>query len=161
MSSMGLTFDDRSLPQYGFGPDTNFTNIVDCNRFLFRVYTPKLRSPIESSDGSDVYFIAPKFNSMVNAHDDSSILSSILNPPLPLAHHASYEDVSQYMEWTTRSSSPYISTSFSFAWAVWEAMKRYRQGIKHDIEVAVIDGSALRDRAVTSIELLEKGSTEK
>lgn len=62
------------------------------------------------------------------------------------------------MDWTTKSSSPYVSTSFSFAWAVWEAVRRYHVNMKHDIEIAVIDASAVADQAVTALSLLRKGT---
>ncbi|KAA1474528.1 hypothetical protein DENSPDRAFT_860387 [Dentipellis sp. KUC8613] len=70
----------------------------------------------------------------------------------------SYADVANHMDWTKKSSSPYVTTSFSFAWAIWEASRRYRANSKHEVEIAVIDARAVAGRAVTALELLRKGS---
>jgi hypothetical protein len=71
-----------------------------------------------------------------------------------------YESVARYMDWKTRSSSPYVSTTFSFAYALWDAVKRYKMGMKHDVEIAVIDARAVKGRAVTALELLRKANTK-
>lgn len=71
-----------------------------------------------------------------------------------------FESVAKYMDWKTRSSSPYVSTTFSFAYALWDAVKRYKIGMKHDVEIAVIDAQAVRGRAVTALELLRKANTK-
>ena len=69
-----------------------------------------------------------------------------------------YEDVIQHLDWTQRGQSPYVSTSFSFAWAIWEAIRRYHVNVKHDVEIAVIDARAVADHATTAVELLMKAS---
>ncbi|PCH36874.1 hypothetical protein WOLCODRAFT_140621 [Wolfiporia cocos MD-104 SS10] len=71
-----------------------------------------------------------------------------------------YADVAQHLDWTTRSQSPYISTSFSFAWAIWEATRRYHHGVKHDVEIAVIDAKCVASRAVTAVELLRTAAPQ-
>ncbi|KAJ7594570.1 hypothetical protein C8J56DRAFT_441474 [Mycena floridula] len=139
-----MTYCSSFLPQRGFGADTDFKSLVQHNRFLFRVYTPKHHSPIEKDH--DLFMIAPKFVEKYNPFPETLSRS----PPEPPA----YSDVVKYMDWTTRSSSPHISTSFSFAWALWEAMRRYRENVKHDIEIAVIDAASLEERAVTALDLL-------
>jgi len=135
-----------SLPQYGFGSEYTFESLVQDNPFLFRVYTPKPRSPF--FDNSEPFFVGQKV-------DDVS-------PDLvdQIAACSTYEDVARHMDWTTRSSSPYISTSFSFVWAIWEAVRRYRTNVKHDIEIAIIDARAVSGRAVTALELLRKGTPQ-
>jgi hypothetical protein len=136
------------LPQYGFGTCADFDTLVKTNHFLFRVYTPKERSPF--FDDTDPFFIAPKFNERYN------------RSPLDISHGdsigftATYDDVVTHMDWTLRSSSTFISTSFSFIWSIWEALRRHHHGVKKDIEIAVIDASAVSRRAVTAIELLRK-----
>jgi len=135
-----------SLPQYGFGSEHTFENLIQDNNnpFLFRVYTPKPRSPF--FDPSEPFFVGQKCD------DDLSY------PVDQIAARSTYEDAARHMEWTTRSSSPFISTSFSFVWAIWEAVRRYRANVKHDIEIAVIDARAVSGRAVTALELLRKGT---
>jgi hypothetical protein len=140
--------DHSSLPQYGFGTCADFDILVKSNHFLFRVYTPKERSPF--FDDTDPFFIAPKFNERYN------------RSPLELSHNdivqhrGTYDDVVKHMDWTSRSSSSFISTSFSFIWSIWEALRRYHLGVKKDIQIAVIKASAVSGRAATAIELLHK-----
>jgi hypothetical protein len=135
--------EHSSLPQYGFGPEFAFNNLVEHNPFLFRVYTPKPRSPF--FDSSEPYFVGPKFN---DSHTTS---------PFPLPKHCDFaEDVSIHMDWTRRSSSPYISTSFSFAWSMWEALRRYHTQVKHDVEIAVIDARMVASHSATALELLRQ-----
>jgi hypothetical protein len=145
-----------SLPQFGFNDELTFDVLVEQNPFLFRVYTPRKRSPLIHETGP--FFVAQLFNE----HHNSA--------PAPLSHpssiskdvaaSATYADVVRHMDWTSRTSSPYISTSFSFAWAIWEATRRYRDSMKHDIEIAVIDAQALVGRAATAVELLRKGESK-
>ncbi|EKM78350.1 hypothetical protein AGABI1DRAFT_92673 [Agaricus bisporus var. burnettii JB137-S8] len=147
------TNESRSLPQYGFGPDNNFQSLLLENPFLFRIYTPKERSPF--FDDTDPYFLAPKFN------------AQCVRSPVELEDHqrlidewkVSHSDVAKHMDWTTRAASPFISTSFSFAWCIWDASRRFHQGVKTDVQVAVIDARALLDRARTAVELLEASSS--
>lgn len=135
-----------SLPQYGFGSEYSFAELVQTQPFLFRVYTPKPRSPF--FDDSEPFFVGQ------NCDDDLPC------PMNQIAESVTYEDVVRHMDWTTRSSSPFISTSFSFVWAIWEAVRRYRANVKHDIEIAVIDARAVSGRAVTALELLRKGTPQ-
>jgi hypothetical protein len=146
------THESRSLPQYGFGPDNKYQSLLPDNPFLFRIYTPKERSPF--FDDTDPYFLAPKFNaqfvrSPVEVRDHQRLVDE---------RKASYSDVAKHMDWTTRTASPFISTSFSFAWCIWDASRRFHQGVKTDVQVAVIDARALADRAMTAVELLEASS---
>lgn len=155
LSTMTVTTQDpsssstqtiNSLPQYGFGSEQSFEKLIEDNPFLFRVYTPKARSPF--FDTTEPFFVG-------QTDDDDR--------PFPvdqIAANATYEDVVRHMDWTTRSSSPFISTSFSFVWAIWEAVRRYRANVKHDIEIAIIDTRAVSGRAVTALELLRKGSPQ-
>ncbi|TFK31539.1 hypothetical protein BDQ12DRAFT_618727 [Crucibulum laeve] len=140
------------LPQYGFGADVDFDSLAKSNRFIFRVYTPKERSPF--LDESNPYFLAPKFdekyNSPVDEHSNTSYTRS---------HVGTYADVARHLNWTTRSSSVYISTSFSCVWSIWEALRRYHTGVKKDIEIAVIDTEKLSSKAVTAIYLLQQATT--
>ncbi|KAF8173705.1 hypothetical protein BJ912DRAFT_70984 [Pholiota molesta] len=148
-----LDADINSLPQCGFGTDIDFDSLIKSNRFLFRVYTPKERSPF--GDDTDPFFVAPRFDELVSR--------SPVDPPNvkfsePMV--GSYAEVARHMEWTTRTSSSYISTSFSFTWAIWEAVRRYHIGVKKDVEIAIIDSPALGGRAATAIQLLKKSSPE-
>ncbi|KAK7052657.1 hypothetical protein R3P38DRAFT_2502490 [Favolaschia claudopus] len=130
-----------SLPQYGFGEEVEFKKLVSNNAFLFRVHSPKSPSHSES------LFPALRFDGRYSNFSSSSKDSN--------AHPATYADVVRYMDWTTRHSSPYISASFSFMWAVWEAARRYHFGVKHDVEIAVIDATALPAHlTVTAMEVL-------
>jgi hypothetical protein len=139
------------LPQYGFGADIDYKTLVSSNPFLYRVYTPKERSPF--ADATDPWFVAGKFDE-VYARTPATITSAVAIDPL----ESSYEDVAAYMEWTTRSKSIFVSASFSFAWSIWEAVRRYHHGMKKDVEIAIIDASALLGRAATGVELLKKSS---
>jgi len=147
--------ESSPLPQYGFVADIEFDSLVKHNPFLFRVYTPKKRSPF--FDDTDPFFIGPKFDEhfTLSSHELSESLSCSLDP---ISLTSTYDDVARHMDWTTRSSSPYISTSFSFIWSVWEALRRYRTNVKHDIEIAVIDATAVSDKAVTALHLLRKST---
>ncbi|THH30499.1 hypothetical protein EUX98_g3705 [Antrodiella citrinella] len=142
------------LPQYGFGPDLSFDKLLEGNRYLFRVHSPKLHPP--TYEGTEPYFIGGKYS--------DEFTSAAFKSPCPTSASAvnganrMYEDVIRHMDWTTRADSPYISTSFSFAWAIWEAIRRYHVNVKHDIEIAVIDARAVADRSVTAAELLMKGT---
>ncbi|KAJ7748378.1 hypothetical protein B0H16DRAFT_1888466 [Mycena metata] len=135
-----MPLDLEFLPQYGFGTETEFKKLVERNAFLFRVHTPR------SSDPTEVPFPALKFD---RRYTSNSATPSSDPPP------ATYTDVAQYMDWTTRHSSPYISASFSFMWAVWEAVRRYHFGVKHDVEIAVIDATAVAGRSITVVEILQ------
>ncbi|EPT01982.1 hypothetical protein FOMPIDRAFT_1119131 [Fomitopsis schrenkii] len=150
---MEVSVQDRNaLPQYGFGPDVEFDKLVNSNPFLFRVHTPRELSPFY--DRTDPYFIGPRFESDFASSTFSSQASSpspFRSPPTP-----TYADAVQHMDWTTRSSSPYVSTSFSFAWAIWEATRRYHHNMKHSVEIAIIDARAVASRAVTAVELLRQ-----
>ncbi|KAF5384389.1 hypothetical protein D9615_003397 [Tricholomella constricta] len=143
-----------SLPQYGFGADVDFDSLVVDNHFLFRVYTPKAPSPF--ADDSEPFFVAPKFNERFTRSPEEIKAPYIGRDSQP-THIGTYDDVARHMDWTTKASSPYISTSFSFIWSIWEALRRYHLGIKKDVEIAVIDASALTDRAVTAVQLLRNG----
>ncbi|KAJ7141614.1 hypothetical protein C8R46DRAFT_968646 [Mycena filopes] len=130
------------LPQYGFGTETKFKKLVEQNAFLFRVHTPK------SIPGApEVPFPALRFDGRFT-HSAS--------PPDPNSSQVpTYADVVRHMDWTTRYSSAYVSASFSFMWAVWEAVRRYHLGVKHDVEIALIDATALARRTVTVVEVLQ------
>ncbi|KAG1776548.1 hypothetical protein EV702DRAFT_339162 [Suillus placidus] len=141
------------LPQYGYGSDHTFDHLIQDNPFLFRVYTPKQRSPF--FDATEPYFVGQKYNEQYREAAER------LRQPFTgksVASTSSYADVAQHMDWTQRHMSPYISTTFSFAWAIWEATRRYRVGLKHDIEIAIIDARQLAGRAATALELLRKGT---
>lgn len=141
------------LPQYGYGSDHTFDHLIQDNPFLFRVYTPKQRSPF--FDATEPYFVGQKYNEQYREAAER------LRQPFvgkSVASTSSYTDVAQHMDWTQRHMSPYISTTFSFAWAIWEATRRYRVGLKHDIEIAIIDARQLAGRAATALELLRKGT---
>ncbi|EIN14544.1 hypothetical protein PUNSTDRAFT_96496 [Punctularia strigosozonata HHB-11173 SS5] len=150
-----------SLPQYGFGTELAFDKLVQNNPFLFRVYTPKAQSPFY--DPTEPFFVGQKF-----AHDEQDDYFSIPvrakgDSPESIASTStsagsSYADAARHLDWTTRNTSPYISTSFSFAWAVWEAARRYQNNVKHDVHIAVIDARALVGRAVTALSLLREGA---
>jgi hypothetical protein len=146
-----------ALPQYGFGPDLTFDSLVEHNPFLFRVYTPKPLSPF--FDSSEPFFIGQKFkNSYRYTVQDFQAMSSSSTLPDQSSMPNSYADVANHMDWTKKSSSPFVTTSFSFAWAIWEATRRYKSNPKQAIEIAVIDAKAVAGRAVTALELLRKGS---
>lgn len=144
----------NALPQYGFGPQVTFDGLIQANPFLFRVYTPHGQPP--SYEGSDPYFVGAKYD---DAFSSAAFRSRGPEPSSSRKASAfTYADAIQHLDWTRRSESPYISTSFSFAWAIWEAIRRYHVGVKHDVEIAVIDARAIADHAVTAVELLMKAS---
>ncbi|KAI0943496.1 hypothetical protein AcW1_002647 [Taiwanofungus camphoratus] len=148
----------NALPQYGFGPDVEFESLVDSNPFLFRVHTPpKETSPFY--DRTEPYFVGPlfgeAFSSATLCSRDPSSPSPFRSPP-----KSTYADVARHLDWTTRASSPYVSASFSFAWAIWEATRRYHHSMKHSIEIAIIDAKAVSGRAVTAAELLRQGASK-
>ena len=141
---------DSSLPQYGFGAEVAFDALIDTNPFLFRVYTPRQSgpTPASASDDSD----SPQFLAQQFQNDPLVPLSK----PSP----ATYDDVAHHMDWTSKLTSPFVSSSFSFAWALWEAVRRYHGNMKHDVEIAVIDARLVADKAVTAIEVLRKSKTK-
>lgn len=146
----------NALPQYGFGAQVTFDGLVAGNPFLFRVYTPRGQPP--QYESSDPYFIGAKYS---DAFSSAAFRSRCAEPSTSQAAAAcSYADVIQHLDWTTRAESPYISTSFSFAWAVWEAIRRYHSGVKHDVEIAVIDARAVADRAITAAECMMKATSK-
>jgi hypothetical protein len=146
----------RPLPKFGFGKDIDFNTLIESNHFIFRVFSPKEKSPF--SDPSDPFFVAPKFDeqftrSPVDLPDDSTA-------KFPELMAGSYPEVARHMEWTTRSTSPFISTSFSFSWSIWEAVRRYHFGVKKDVQIAIINASALKGRAATAVQLLRTSSLD-
>ncbi|KAK2460839.1 hypothetical protein APHAL10511_007309 [Amanita phalloides] len=149
--------DSPYLPQYGFGPTLDFADLVGRNQFLFRVYTPKERSPF--FDDTDPFFIASKFDERYRNVTPGGLKDWELDGRAAIAN-ATYQDVARHMNWTTRSLSPYISTSFSAIWSLWEAVRRYHHGVKKDVEIAIIDARAVSDRAVTAASLLNKASSK-
>ena len=146
--------DRDALPQYGFGSDVGFEQLIDSNPFLFRLHTPKETSPFY--DNTEPFFVGQAFNDGVN---DAAFCASNVSPYRPPSTYK-YADVAKHMEWTTRASSPFVSASFSFAWAIWEATRRYHHGMKHSIQIAVIDAKALSGKAVTAVELLRQGPSQ-
>ncbi|KAI0752660.1 hypothetical protein C8Q80DRAFT_1267178 [Daedaleopsis nitida] len=147
----GSAQERNTLPQYGFGPDVGFDQLVDSNPFLFRVHTPKEPSPFY--DNTEPYFVGQAFADNVSA---SAFRAPSVSPYRAPSTYT-YADVSRHMDWTTRATSPYVSTSFSFAWAIFEATRRYHHGMKHAVEIAIIDAKALSGKAVTAVELLRQG----
>lgn len=145
------------LPQLGFGHDCDFASLVQSNRFLFRVYTPK-----QDDNSADGAFVATKFNKKHNRSPCELPESSDCSlPAVPaLKDIASYRDAVVHFDWTTRKQSPFVLTSFSFAWAIWEALRRYRESVKHDVHIAIIDAMALQDRSLTALQLLKSASSE-
>ncbi|KAG7451567.1 uncharacterized protein BT62DRAFT_883617 [Guyanagaster necrorhizus] len=146
----------RCLPRHGFEGEYDFDSLVDRNPFLFRVYTPKPASPSISYDPK-IFCIAPKFDAKFTS-PPSAVES--LSPIGPLTEIVTCEEVARHLDWTTRSTSSFISTSFSFAWAIWEALRRYKSGVKHDVEIAVIDAASLKGRAVTAMQILRKATID-
>jgi hypothetical protein len=145
----------RPLPQCGFGEDIDFNTLIESNHFIFRVFSPKEKSAF--SDPSDPFFVAPKFDEKF-ARSPVDLPDATVKFPEPMA--GSYSEVARHMEWTTRSTSPYISTSFSFSWSIWEAVSRYHFGVKKDVQIAIIDASALEGRAATAVQLLQNSSPD-
>lgn len=144
------------LPQYGFSSEFSFDSLVQDNPFLFRVYTPKSHSQI-FDNATEPYFVGQKFNEYFTRAAEQLNDSSFASGE-SVASACTYRDVAQHMDWTQRHMSPFISTTFSFVWAIWEATRRYRVGLKHDVEIAVIDARKLAGRAATALELLRKGT---
>ena len=145
----------RTLPQCGFGEDIDFNTLIESNRFVYRVYSPKEKSPF--SDLSEPFFVAPKFDEQFTRSPVDLPDATVKFPELMAG---SYPEVARHMEWTTRSTSPYISTSFSFSWSIWEAVKRFHFGVKKDVQIAIIDASALEGRAATAVQLLQNSSPD-
>lgn len=145
--------DSLYLPQYGFSETLDFARLVGHNQFLFRVYTPKECSPF--FDDSEPFFIAPRFDERCRNPSPGGLKNWEVDGPAAITN-ATYHDVVRHMDWTTRSLSPYISTSFSAIWSIWEAVRRYHHGVKQDVHIAIIDASAVSHRALTAAYLLSK-----
>ncbi|KAL0071282.1 hypothetical protein AAF712_001848 [Marasmius tenuissimus] len=158
MSSTPRITDDgptRFLPQHGFGPDVNFDTIARYHPFLFRVHTPRSLSPVKDDS---LYFVGAQFNAKFAPR--TPVMSGMhVGSGVSLLETATYEDCTRHLDWETRSQSPFISTSFSFAWSLWDAVRRYNKGVKHDVEIAIIDARALIGQGVTAIQLLRKKPT--
>ncbi|KAF8635688.1 hypothetical protein AX15_000313 [Amanita polypyramis BW_CC] len=149
--------DSLYLPQYGFGKTLDFANLVKHNQFLFRVHTPKERSPF--FDDTEAFFIAPRFDERYRNTTPGGLKEWETDGKAAVAN-TTYQDIAKHLNWTTRSSSPYISTSFSPIWSIWEAVRRHHHGVKQDVEIAIIDANAVSDRAVTTAYLLSKASSQ-
>jgi hypothetical protein len=150
-----------SLPQHGYPAATSFATLVEDNPFVFRVYTPKRKMRARAM--SDPFFMGAKYNEDEDEFfsDAENDIGSDTGGPVRGIAKATYMDAIRHLDWKQRRSSPYISTSFSFAWAIWEANRRYQDGVKHDVHIAVIDARALLGRATTALELLNKGPSSK
>jgi hypothetical protein len=154
----------HALPQHGFATDTAFDKLIEHNPFLYRVYTPKSRP-----SSQDPFFLGAKFETEEelpeygsdSEGDETDVSSDISGTTAASITAAGYDDAIKHLDWTKRSESPYISTSFSFAWAIWEASRRFQSGVKHDVHIAVIDARALLGRAVTAVDLLRQGNSDK
>ncbi|KAF8654814.1 hypothetical protein AX16_003383 [Volvariella volvacea WC 439] len=155
MSSSQPSTPTSPLPQYGFSTDIDFDSLVKTNRFLFRVYTPKHQ--LHTSDDTDLFFVAPKFDERYALSPKELTWQS--NDRLPVSQTATFEDIARHMDWTKRSTSAYISTSFSFIWSIWEALRRYHQNVKKDVEIAVIDATLLAGKAATAVQILRKAES--
>ncbi|OCH94614.1 hypothetical protein OBBRIDRAFT_789091 [Obba rivulosa] len=145
--------DRNALPQYGFGAEISFDKLLDNNPFLFRVHTPR-RTTTSRHDTEPCFvgqLFSDSFASSTFRGASPQSPSSRLSPSV-----GTYADVANHLDWTTRSTSPYVSTSFSFAWAIWEATRRYHHSLKHSVEIAVIDAKGVSGRAVTAVELLRQ-----
>nr|GAT47779.1 predicted protein [Mycena chlorophos] len=132
---------DLHLPQFGFGSEIEFRRLAERNPFLFRVHTPAPEKPHTPLDDA---FVAPKFQ------------QERIGMEAPPA--ATYAEVLRHFE---QDASVYVATSFSFMWAIWEALRRHQlDGGKHDIEIAVIDATAslIAPRAITAVEVLSSVS---
>lgn len=244
------------LPQYGFGATYKFDELVEHNRFLFRVHTPhtnrsRASSPRPSSPGpsihrpalsrspsslstsvsslrsghdsqdedaasADPYFLSRRFKEDLGSpdpgvrrrtlstlstlsggtyigsdYDESDGETAVSNLGLSRSMSMSrvpsiarirpmhsrsqsvevvgssggadmtYDDLVRHLDWTTRSSSPYVTTSFSFFWCFWEAVRRYKLAVKHDVEIAVIDSRKVIGRAKSALEVLRGVETAK
>lgn len=152
VQSSAYASESEILPQHGFRLNTKLQSLLPQNPYLFRVHTPRGRFPL--LDNTDPYFLAPKYNdeyarSPVEIRDYQRLIKE---------YNVVYTDVAKHMDWTTRVTSPFISTSLSFAWCIWDAVRRFHQGVKKDIQVAIIDGRAIAGQAATAIELLELSS---
>lgn len=144
------------LPQYGFSSEFTFDSLIQDNPFLFRIHTPKTHSQT-FDNAAEPYFVGQKFNERFTRAAER-LKDSSFGPGESVTSVCTYQDVAQHMDWTQRHISPFISTTFSFAWALWEATRRYRVGLKHDVEIAIIDARMLAGRAATALELLRKGT---
>ncbi|KAL0945981.1 hypothetical protein HGRIS_012259 [Hohenbuehelia grisea] len=132
-------------------PNLDGSHVQTERTFLFRIYTPKKTAKSAEADGP--YFVGPLFDG-----DFSSSPASLSEGQLPFqSKNSTYDDAVRHLDWTTRSSSPFISASFSFVWSLWEALRRYRMNIKHDIHIAVIDATGISDRYVATLDLLKRG----
>ncbi|KAJ3874205.1 hypothetical protein F5051DRAFT_100539 [Lentinula edodes] len=147
------SFDEsRFLPQFGFDSDVTFESISRYHRYLFRIYTPKSLPAVEDDS---IFFVGARFNNTFAPQ--TPVMSEMYSSSCaPLIETATYEDCVQHLNWETRSSSPFISATFNFAWALWDAVRRFRAGMKHDVEIAIIDAAALSGKAVTTMQLLRR-----
>ncbi|KAJ3746493.1 hypothetical protein DFH05DRAFT_954340 [Lentinula detonsa] len=145
--------ENHFLPQSGFGSDVTFDTISRYHRYLFRVYTP---SSLPAVEDQTIFFVGARFNNTFAPQ--TPIISEMYSSSscASLVETATYEDCVQHLSWETRSRSPFISATFSFAWALWDAVRRFNTGIKHDVEIAVIDATALSGKAVTTLQMLRR-----
>ncbi|KAJ4490299.1 hypothetical protein J3R30DRAFT_3276971, partial [Lentinula aciculospora] len=145
--------ESRFLPQLGFGSDVTFETVSRYHRYLFRIYTPKSLPAVEDDS---IFFVGARFNNIFAPR--TPIISEMYpsSSCASLVETATYEDCVQHLSWETRSRSPYISATFSFSWAIWDAVRRFNNGVKHDVEIAVIDAAALSGKAATTLQLLRR-----
>ena len=70
----------------------------------------------------------------------SSISMPASTPPLDLSiEKPSLSTLLAHLDPGTRTTSAYVSASMSFFYALWEAVRRYRVNVKHDVEIAIMD----------------------
>lgn len=84
-----------SLPQDGLGPDLSFDKLLEGNRYLFRVHSPKSHPP--TYEGTEPYFIGGK--------SSDEYTSAPFKSPCPTSSavngtNQTYEDVIRHMDWT-------------------------------------------------------------
>ncbi|KAL5478607.1 hypothetical protein ACEPAI_2792 [Sanghuangporus weigelae] len=112
-------------------------------------------SYIGSEDGSDLESEGSSL-SMMLGHSHSRVGSQSVEES-----GMTYSELVRHLDWTTRWSSPYVTTSFSFFFCLWEAVRRYKLGVKHEVEIAVIDARKVQGRARTALEVLRSVEPEK
>ncbi|KAF9078497.1 hypothetical protein BDP27DRAFT_1396797, partial [Rhodocollybia butyracea] len=143
-------YDERFLPQHGFGSHVTFETIARYHRYLFRVYTPKYPPAVQDDS---VFFVGARFDNFAPQTPNLEEMYDGLSGG-SLIETATYEDCIQHLSWETRSRSPFVSATFNLGWAIWDAVRRFNIGMKHDVHIAVIDASSLSGKAVTTLQLL-------
>jgi len=139
-------YDRRTLRRFGFGENQTFASLVEDNRYLYRVYDAQTEMLLVPGRG----FVADRYrNYPIELDVERQCLLHSPNLGIDAVQHVDNEK-------GKKPKTPFISTTFSLTWAIFEANRRATNTPpKERVMIAVIDGQRLLQYAKTALELLK------